>query len=103
MKTGEIDKVFAGLNTKLRRFKSEFGMEFVERVEARTPVISGILQSGWGFTSKATDIEIWNLREYASYVEYGTPKMAPRGMLRATILECEDIAEVAAERAGLKK
>jgi len=97
-----IDKVFLNLNTKLRKFKSEFGMEFRERVEARTPVITGKLQGGWGFEMKATDIEVYNVEPYASFVEFGTEHMAPRGMLRATLLEAEQIAEVAAQKAGLK-
>jgi hypothetical protein len=94
-----IQNVFAGLNTRLRKFKSEFGVEFMERVKEKTPVITGRLQNGWGFTMKQTDIEIWNVQDYASYVEYGTPKMAPRGMLRRTLLESQDIAKVAMERA----
>ena len=95
----EIEKVFAGLNTRLRKFKREFGMEFKERVEARTPVgETGRLKRGWGFQEKQNDIEIYNVVEYASYVEYGTPRMEPRGMLRATLLEANDIAQVAAER-----
>jgi hypothetical protein len=94
----EINKVFAGLNTRLRKFKQEFGMEFVERVKQRTPVVSGALQGGWGFQTKQSDIEIYNTKDYASFVEHGTDKMAPRGMLRTTMLEAEDIAKVAAER-----
>lgn len=98
----EISKVFAGLDTRLRKFKQEFGIEFKRRVEARTPVDTGALQRGWGFTPTATDIEVYNVMPYASWVEYGTPKMAPRGMLRATVMESEAIAEVARKNAGLK-
>ena len=94
----EIDKVFTGLNTRLRKFKEEFGMEFMERVKQRTPVRTGALQRGWGFQMRQTDIEVYNIQDYATFVEYGTPYMAPRGMLRTTLLEAEDIAQVAAER-----
>jgi hypothetical protein len=103
MTNGEIEGVFAGLDTKLRKFKSQWGVEFMERVKARTPVDSGHLQASWGFTMLATDIEIYNVADYASYVEYGTPHMAPRGMMRTTMLEADQISEVAAEKAGLKK
>jgi HK97 gp10 family phage protein len=99
----EIEGVFAGLNTKLRKFKQEVGMEFTERVKARTPVKTGHLQNSWGITYKATDIEIYNTQDYCSFVEFGTPHMAPRAMLRTTIAEMDQICEVAAERAGLKK
>ena len=98
----DIDKVFANLNTRLRNFKREFGVEFMERVKVRTPVKTGRLQGGWGFTMKQSDIEIYNVVEYASFVEYGTPRMAPRGMLRTTLLESNDIAKVAKERASKK-
>jgi hypothetical protein len=102
MKTGEIDKVFAGLDTKLRKFKEAWGVEFKDRVERRTPVITGMLKGGWGFTMKATDIEIYNTQPYASFVEYGTVTMAPRGMMRVTLLESPQITEVAAKKVGLK-
>lgn len=102
MSKGEIDNVFAGLQTQLRNFKEEFGMEFMERVKSRTPVRTGHLQNSWGFTMKKTDIEIYNTAEYAAYVEYGTEHIEPRGMLRATLLEVEQIAEVAKERAEAK-
>lgn len=98
-----IDDVMAGLDTRLVKFKQEYGIEFMARVKEKTPVESGELQGAWGFTMKAEDIEIYNVAEYAEFVENGTPKMAPRGMLRATMLEAEDIARVAAEKAGLKK
>jgi len=103
MTDGEIDGVFLDLKTTLRNFKREFGMEFLERVKAKTPVRTGHLQNSWGFTETKTDIEIYNTAEYAEYVEYGTERMEPRAMLRATLLEREQIAEVAAERADKKK
>lgn len=99
---GEIDNVFAGLDTKLKKFKSEFGVELIDRVRQRTPVITGALRDGWGFTNKATDISIWNTEDYAAFVEYGTVHMEPRGMLRTTLLEKDQIAEVAAKKVGLK-
>jgi hypothetical protein len=99
----EIDKVFLDLNTRLRKFKREFGSEFTQRVAEKTPVKTGALQGGWGFVEKQDDIEVYNTKDYASHVEYGTPHMAPRGMLRRTLLEKDEIAEVAAQKAGLKK
>jgi HK97 gp10 family phage protein len=99
----DIDKVFAELDTGLRKFKREWGIEFQERVQRRTPVVTGNLQKSWGFTEKAKDVEIWNLADYASYVEYGTPHQAPQAMMRTTLEEKEQISEVAAQRAGLKK
>lgn len=98
----EIDKVFLKLDTNLRKFKQEIGIEATARAAARTPVKSGHLQNSWGFTMKATDIEIYNVADYASYIEYGTEHIAPVGMLRATLEEMPQIMEIAAERAGIK-
>jgi hypothetical protein len=104
MTDAEIDKVFLNLDTNLRKFKEEVGVEFRRTVEEKTPVgETGRLKAGWGFTMKAKDIEIYNITEYASFVEYGTPHMAPRGMLRATILEMDRIVEVAKQKAGIKE
>jgi hypothetical protein len=100
--SGEIDRVFANLDTSLVKFKREWGVEALQRVENRTPVLTGALKRGWGFEMKAKDIEIYNTKDYAEYVEYGTPHMAPVGMLRATLNEAEQISEVAAKKAGLK-
>ena len=85
---GEIDKVFVELNTNLRKFKQEFAMEFQRRLENRTPVQKGFLLS--------------NTQDYAYYVEFGTPVMAPRAMVRTTLLEKDAIAAVAKQRAGIK-
>jgi hypothetical protein len=102
MNSGEIDGIFAGLDTKLRKFKTAWGVEFMERVKARTPVDSGHLQNSWGFVEKATDLEIYNTMPYASSVEFGTDKMAPRGMMQSTLLESEQITKVAKEKVGIK-
>lgn len=95
---GEIDQFNIDLNTRLRNFKKEWALEFLERVRARTPVLTGALKDGWGFNMKQQSIDIWNTQDYAGYVEYGTEKMAPRAMLRTTLLESEQIAQVAKER-----
>lgn len=100
--SAEINNVFAGLDTRLRNFKKEFGMEFMDRVKAKTPVRTGTLQNSWGFTEKKTDIEIYNVAPYARYVEEGTEKMAPARMLALTMDESKQIAEVAAKRAKKK-
>ena len=99
---GEIDGIFAGLDTSLRKFKREFGVELLERVKARTPVDTGHLQNSWGFTEKARDIEIYNTKDYAAYVEYGSEHNRPVGMLSTTLLEAEQIAAVARQKAGIK-
>ena len=102
MNPGEIDKLFVDLGTNLRKFKEEWAMEATTRIQQRTPVRTGALQGGWGITMKTGGFEIYNTKEYAAYVEYGTPKMAPVGMVRTTLLEKDDITKVAKERSGIK-
>jgi hypothetical protein len=102
MNAGEIDKLFIDLGTGLRRFKQEFASEFLHRVELRTPVDTGALQRGWGQTQRQSGFDIWNTKDYAAYVEYGTPHHAPVGMISTTLVEKEQIAAIAKERSGLK-
>ena len=98
----EIEGVFAQLDTSLRKFKTQWGVEFLARVKQKTPVRTGHLQNSWGFESKARDIEIYNTMPYAYAVEYGNDHMAPRAMMRTTLLESEQITQVAKQKAGIK-
>ena len=99
---GEIDKVFVELNTNLRKFKQEFAMEFQRRLENRTPVLTGALQAGWVTKQTQKGFLLSNTQDYAYYVEFGTPVMAPRAMVRTTLFEKDAIAAVAKQRAGIK-
>ena len=98
---GEIDRVFYDLGTRLRKFKQEFAIEFQKRIEDRTPVVSGALKNGWVTTQTQQGITLSNTQDYAGYVEYGTDKMAPRAMVATTLLEKDQIAQIAKKRAGL--
>jgi hypothetical protein len=113
----EIDGVITELNTKLRNFKQAWAAEFTERLQAKyvhfVPgefvdgfqvggLRSGDLRGGWGATFKSTSIEWYNTKDYASFVEWGTPFMSPQGQLRTTIAEHDQISEVAAKKVGLK-
>lgn len=100
---GELEPACIDLGTKLRKFKQAYAEELLARVQRRTPVVTGDLQAGWGTTLHRESFEVWNTKEYADYVENGTPHMAPRGMLKTTIAEGEQIAEVAVQRVGLNK
>jgi hypothetical protein len=102
MTPGEIDGIFAGLDTKLRKFRMEVGIEVRARAEQRTPVATGELKQSWGFDLNKNDIRFWNVAPYSSYVENGTEHMAPRGMLRTTLVELPDICEQVSKKLGLK-
>lgn len=101
--SGEIKAIFVDLKTGLRKFRDEFKVEALDRIQRRTPVRSGALQKGWGATNKQNGFEIWNTEDYAGYVEFGTPFQAPKAMVRTTLEEAEQIAEIAARNAGLDK
>lgn len=93
-------KVFEDIEKKIDAFKEEFAKEFVTRVKRRTPVKTGRLQGGWT-AEVAEDIVIRNDVPYMPYVEYGTRYMPPRGMLRQTNEEAEQIAQQAARKVNL--
>lgn len=104
MNDGQIDKVFVDLKSRLRNFKKEFVAEFLPRVERRTPVgETGDLKRGWGSTMKQEGFEVYNTKDYAGWVEYGTLTQRAQAMLRTTVAESEQIAEIALERAKKKK
>ena len=98
----EIQSVVADLKTRLRKFPKEFAVEFQKRCEDRSPVRTGALKGGWGNEVKNGVVEIYNTKDYASFVEMGTVHHAPVGMMRATALEAEEIAALAVERSKKK-
>jgi hypothetical protein len=79
----QIDKLIEGVQNLPQRL----GEELLARVKARTPVRSGYLQSRWQVVLTPTTLTLGNDARYASYVEFGTPKMAPVGMLGTTVME----------------
>lgn len=100
---GTLDQLVVRLKTNLRRYKEEFGVELLERTRARTPVLSGALRGGWGFVQKKESIEIYNTKDYAGYVEFGTSRMAPRAMLRTSLSEAQEISDIALKKSGVIK
>lgn len=95
------DDVFKNIEDGLSRFLPTFVEEFMPRVKRRTPVRSGTLQQGWEATVTETAAQIVNEVPYAAPVEYGTTHTAPRGMLRSTVEESEQIAQIAFNKVGL--
>lgn len=60
-------------------------------IKARTPVDTGKLKSSWQSTLDNQGITFLNNTPYASYVEYGTRKMAPRYMLTDSIPDIQRV------------
>lgn len=102
----DIKEALAEMTKKLKQVAPVFCDIFVERVKGRTPVITGTLRDAWKVEPAGNTINIVNDanrdgNHYASFVEYGTYKMAPRGMLRATLLERDQILAEAVKKVGL--
>lgn len=60
-------------------------------IKARTPVDTGRLKNSWQSSLDNQGITFLNNTPYASYVEYGTRKMAPRYMLTDSIPDIERV------------
>jgi len=86
-------QVFFRTRQQLEFFVEEFGAEFLERVEDRTPVKTGHLQNSWALAETSDNMFINNDASYAVYVE------AWAHMLKLTFSERENISKVAARRA----
>ncbi len=59
-------------------------------VRSRTPVKTGKLYTSWRFKEEGNGIRFTNDAPYAAYVEFGTRKMAARGMLTRSLPEIQD-------------
>lgn len=95
-------QVFAEIQTQLDALVPAFIDEFIPRVRFRTPRVTGKLQEGWYGRDEGGGVAyIGNDVDYAPYVEYGTYKMAPRGMLQTTLEESDQILDIARKKAGL--
>lgn len=82
----EVKKLF-------ENFNADFLAEFLSRVKQKTPVRTGFLQSSWGGNEQPTKIEVFNGAPYAEYIENGTERIAPVGMLKTTIQEAPAICQ----------
>ena len=99
-----IDKVMKGLDGVQPLFLEEFKT----RVEARTPVLTGLLKASYSWEVKSKTVAVLSNDAvnkygmgYFTFVENGTPKMAPRLMVATTVLESFDILKVACQKAGI--
>jgi uncharacterized protein CbrC (UPF0167 family) len=98
---------FVGATQKLTKVKQEFANEFLKRVKEKTPVLTGLLKDSWVVTVKQGKINLTNDakneegREYVAYVEYGTHRFPGFFMVSLTMMEAEDILQVAKKNAGL--
>jgi hypothetical protein len=92
---------------KLEKLRQAFGEEFLNRVKQKTPVLTGQLEESWELVLEPDSIGLQNDATneegeyYALYVEYGTYKMAGTFMVSSTMLEAQDILQVAKKNVGL--
>lgn len=83
----EADDITPGI-ARAANIAKTYGLALVK---ARTPVDTARLHEGWQAKLEGGGIRWTNNTPYAAYVEFGTRKMAPRGMLTRSL---PDIAEV---------
>ena len=102
MTKDEINTIFVQLEAGMTAFIPQWADEAQRRIVNRTPVDTGALKADWKSVIAPGTIEINNTKEYASYVEMGTPHMRPQPMVRTTALEADQISQVAKDKAGLK-
>lgn len=117
----QIAQWVAQAKGRTREFCIEFVQDLNEEVVRATPVKTGFLRASW-WGSIGTPIEnagggsvaqmnlvaaaivpgdvyyAMNGAAYASFVEYGTVKMAPRAFVRGTVARAGEIADAAAAR-----
>lgn len=97
------DKVFADIANDLERLVEAVKDETITRIKRRTPVRTGNLQRGWATQDTDYGFDVVNDQPYAVYVEEGTPKQRPQGMVRITFEEADQIVAVAVNKVGLNK
>jgi len=81
------------------RFLQEFAKEFLLRLNLRTPVDTGALRAANKVEVVGNTIVVSNAMIYFDFIEDGTYKIRPVGMLKTTAVELGDIARVAMQRA----
>lgn len=59
--------------TFLHKFVIKQSLLLLAKTKQRTPVDTGLLRNSWSVGANGTTITIANDRDYASFIEYGTP------------------------------
>jgi len=84
----------------MQRLPGEIAKEFKARLDMRTPVDTGALRNANTVEVVDNSIVVSNAMPYFDYVEDGTPKIRPVGMLKTTEAELPAIVRVALQRAS---
>lgn len=101
--SGDIERFTAAVDTRSRRVLREFGIEAKRRMEDITPVRTGEMKAGWGFTERRDGIDIYNVAPHAKWVDQGSDKQPPQRIIERTLMNSDQILAVAIERAGGRK
>jgi hypothetical protein len=91
------------VNDSISKLVERYVEEVINRTKMKTPVDTGKLRDSWIGTSQETQCIFENSQPYAGFVEYGTVKMAPVGMLTTTLNESEQILQSLTNEVGLNK
>lgn len=98
----EVKAAFCQIEAALTGFIPAWATEAKSRIVQRTPVRSGALRDAWADALPPGAIEINNTMPYAHMIELGTIHMRPQPMVRTTVLEVDQITEVAKKKVGLE-
>lgn len=84
---------------RIRNILQDFTTEFMNRLIRRTPIDTGRARNGWKHGKiDFTYIEVYNEVPYVVYLEEGSSKQAPNGMLRITMEEIPQILQEAIDK-----
>jgi HK97 gp10 family phage protein len=81
------------LKAKLEALPKHLGEAVVDAVKPRTPVRTGALQADWQYVVEGPVLTVGNTMHYATFVELGTSRMRPVGMLQTTVMGVPQIVK----------
>ena len=83
----DFDNILGEIREEIQERKREIASEIFDRVVELTPEDTGRARDGWYISEVGDDYEILNDVHYVQYLEYGTDRMAPFGMVSQSVEE----------------
>jgi len=89
----DIERLKREAPKELKTFINKQGLKLVKLTKKETPVDMGVLRAGWQSKNSADPkvykTEVYNLTDYAEFVEYGTRHKTGRYMLTKSTSKIE--------------
>ena len=86
-----LDKIMDQVDEDLTYLFRNSVRKLYDDIKQDTPVDTGTLRDGWEATINTKSAKIVNKVPYVGYVEYGTDKMAPVGMVARNLRKFNNI------------